>query len=167
MRFQVLTNSSSPWYLWNGALDLLTCLSTSFWFLLLSWHSPMPVFCLALDFCLKATVFIAWCQSDWNVKRFSLYFQRLSGWEVNQGFIRAIHVSIHHGRTTDSLKRTALHLLHGRFLCFSSSILIRGPMELDVQLQRQVNMRQIWTSQSKGAEPRVRAHFSQHLLGWN
>lgn len=125
--------------------------------LTLSHSSFLPY--LALQFCLKATVFSAWCQPDWNAKRFPLHFQRRWGSEVNQGFIRATRVSIHHGSTPDSSKRTAPHLLHGKFLCFSSSTSNSGSVELDVQPQRQEKMRQPWTSESKGAERRARAHW--------
>ena len=38
---------------------------------------------------------------------------------------------------------------------------LRGPVELDVKHQTQVNMGQIWTSRSKWAALRVRAHLER------
>lgn len=84
MRFQVPLSSRSQWYLRNWAPDLLKCLSTSLQFFLPSWHTPIPVFYLALGLSLKQ-VFRAYCQPDWNVKHvfFSLFPEAI-GWALTK-----------------------------------------------------------------------------------
>lgn len=60
-------------------------------------------------------------------------------------------------------------MFHKKLLYFPP-LLVRGPVERDAKLQRQVNAGQTWTSRSKGAELRGQGTFSQHLarmgLGW-